>query len=58
MWQIIIVIVVGICTVIYVGYRIYRLITDIRHDDNPCAGCSGCVLKDQINNKKDCPEAK
>jgi len=58
MWQVVVVVIIGIGTAVYIGYRIYRLITAVRQDSNPCAGCSGCVLKDQINNKKDCPETK
>jgi hypothetical protein len=58
MWQIIIVVIIGISTVVYIVYQVYRLIVNIRRDDNPCAGCNNCALKDQINNKKDCPRTE
>jgi hypothetical protein len=52
--QLIIVAIIGIATIVYVGYQVYRLVVMIRRGNNPCAGCSGCAFKDRINNKKDC----
>ncbi|MDR1161132.1 MAG: FeoB-associated Cys-rich membrane protein [Tannerellaceae bacterium] len=53
-WQLVVVVIIGIATTVYVGYQVYRLIVMIRRDNNPCGGCSGCALKDQIDNRKDC----
>ncbi|MDH6306219.1 hypothetical protein M2459_002933 [Parabacteroides sp. PF5-5] len=56
MWQYIAIAIVGTMAVGYTLYSIYRMVKRIRKNNNPCAGCSGCVLKDQIKSPKDCPE--
>ena len=48
MWQEIAIIIIGILTVLYVGWKIYKMLTTPKDPDNPCSGCSGCSLKDQI----------
>ncbi|MDR3142948.1 MAG: FeoB-associated Cys-rich membrane protein [Tannerellaceae bacterium] len=55
MWQIIIVAITGVMTVVYTGYQVYRLTVKIRRGGNPCAGCGSCEFKNRRNNKKDCP---
>lgn len=55
--QEVIVIIIGILTVGYIGWKVYRFLT--RPDTaNPCAGCPGCALKDEMKAKiKDtCPD--
>ena len=49
MWQIYVVIVILTAAV---GYAIFRVIQTFRHRDDPCKGCSGCDLKQQICEKK------
>lgn len=46
MWQEIAVICIGICTIGYVGRKLYRLLT--RPGNDPCAGCNGCALKKEM----------
>ena len=57
MWQEIAIIIIGILTVLYVGWKIYKMLTTPKDQDNPCSGCSGCSLKDQIKTKKECSTA-
>ncbi len=57
MWQEIAIIVIGIGVIVYIGLKIYRFITRPQ-DSNPCAGCPGCALKDEIKDKDDCPDKR
>lgn len=45
MWQEIVIILIGIATVAYMGWQIYRWIAKTRKSNDPCCGCSGCSLK-------------
>lgn len=58
MWQEIAIIIIGIAVAGYVLWKIYKFVTTPRDTNNPCGGCSGCALKDQIKEKKQCPEKK
>ena len=55
MVQEIIVYAIGVAVAVYVILRIVRLIT---RRSNPCAGCSGCDLKEELRKaaarKKEC----
>lgn len=52
------IIIIGILTIGYVGWKIYRFLT--RPDmSNPCAGCRGCSLKEEMKkakHKNTCPD--
>ncbi|MDR1623881.1 MAG: FeoB-associated Cys-rich membrane protein [Tannerellaceae bacterium] len=56
--QLILVAVIGILTVACTGYRVYRLILNIRRGGDSCAGCRNCALKKRKNKRKDCPKVK
>lgn len=63
MWQNIAVIIIGVGTIVFIGRKIYYMLTIPKDPANPCCGCSGCALKDNIEtinkrkkNKKSCPE--
>ncbi|MBO5226371.1 MAG: FeoB-associated Cys-rich membrane protein [Parabacteroides sp.] len=45
MWQEIAIILIGILVILYVGRKLYRLLTRPQQKDNPCCGCTGCSLK-------------
>lgn len=49
MWQEIVIILIGIATVVYIGWKIYRSITKARKSNDPCCGCSGCSLKKNLH---------
>lgn len=57
MWQEIGILIIGILTVAYVGWKLYKTITTPRDSENPCSGCSGCALKNQIKTKSQCSSA-
>ncbi|MDR2809286.1 MAG: FeoB-associated Cys-rich membrane protein [Tannerellaceae bacterium] len=47
-WQEIIVFVIGVITVFYVGYRIFRTVATCRKPSHsPCDGCGGCAAKNK-----------
>lgn len=43
---------VGICVLAAVGYAGWRVYRVLRLRRDPCYGCSGCALKNQVCNKK------
>lgn len=46
MWQEVAVGIIGIITLLYVGWKVYRnFINPIQTNDHPCSKCSGCTLK-------------
>ncbi len=53
-------IIVYIIIAIAIGYAVYSIVKFIRKKDDPCAGCTGCDLQEQIrknrkaNEKLDC----
>lgn len=47
MWQEIVIILIGIATLVYIGWKIYRSIAKTRKSNDPCCGCSGCSLKNK-----------
>lgn len=51
MWQEIAIILIGIAVIGSIGYKIYRLLATPKKD-NPCIGCSGCALKNEMEIKK------
>lgn len=55
MWQNIAIIIIGILVAVYACWKIYQTFTFSKNNRNPCNGCCGCSMKDQIENKKDCP---
>lgn len=48
MLQEIAVILIGIGVIAYVGGKIYTLFTPPRQPGNPCSGCKGCALQDEL----------
>ncbi|MBQ4161886.1 MAG: FeoB-associated Cys-rich membrane protein [Parabacteroides sp.] len=52
MWQEIAIIIVGLLVILYVGFKFYNLFTKSKYPSDPCAGCTGCTLKEQLKNKK------
>lgn len=56
MWQEIAIIIIGIAVVSYVLWKIYKFITISKNTNSPCSSCSGCALKDQIKERKECSE--
>lgn len=48
MVQSIIVFLIMVICILYIGKSIYNSITGRKK--NPCGGCSGCALKDKIDN--------
>lgn len=55
MWQEIAIIIIGIAVAIYIVWKIYKNFTRKRNPDNPCCGCNGCDLKNQIKDRRNCP---
>ncbi len=55
MWQTVIVAIIGVAVLGLVGYRIYEVI--MKPPANPCDGCPGCALKDNLKpgEKITCP---
>lgn len=51
MWQEIAVFIIGIAVLGYIGYKIYRTLSEPKSND-PCSGCSGCTLKKEIKAHK------
>lgn len=51
MWQEIAIILIGIIIVLYLGRKIYRFIVHPSKGENPCAGCCGCSLKQEVKKK-------
>ena len=49
MWQEIVIIIIALFVVCSVGYKLYRYFA---RPDSPCDGCEGCVLKDELKEKK------
>lgn len=45
MWQEIAIILIGIFTIIIVGYKIYQILLYKKNIGNKCINCSGCSLK-------------
>lgn len=58
MWQEIAILLTGICTIAYLGRKVYRMFTTQKSPNSPCGGCSGCTLKNQIQQQKECPDKK
>lgn len=58
MWQEIAILLTGICTIAYLGWKVYRMFTTQKNPNSPCSGCSGCALKNQIQQQKECPDQK
>lgn len=52
MWQEIAIILIGLLTIGYVGWKIYSALTRRFDPADPCAGCSGCALKEEMKKKK------
>jgi hypothetical protein len=46
--------VVTICLLASVGYAGWRIRQLMRKQHNPCCGCDGCSLKNQVCDKKTC----
>lgn len=51
MWQEIAIIGIAIGVVIFLGYKIYRTLIRPK-DTNPCKGCCGCSLKNQVRKNR------
>ncbi|MBP3519467.1 MAG: FeoB-associated Cys-rich membrane protein [Parabacteroides sp.] len=49
MWQEIAVLIIGLIVILYIGWKLYRLLAHPTGTDNPCHGCPGCALKDKAN---------
>jgi hypothetical protein len=41
-------IIVYIIIAIAIGYAVYSIVKFIRKKEDPCAGCSGCDIKNEI----------
>lgn len=52
MWQEIAVIIIGILTIFFIARRIFRIFTSLKAPEDPCRGCSGCALKEELANSK------
>ena len=50
MWQEIAIIIIGITTVLYAGWNIYKRCIDLPKSNVSCIGCKGCLLKNQKHN--------
>lgn len=48
MFQEIAVILIGIGVIVYVGWKIYTFFTTPRLPGNPCSGCKGCALQNEL----------
>lgn len=48
-------IVIGVVLIAALGYAAYRIYDTVRRANDPCYGCSGCALHDQLMKKRaDC----
>lgn len=47
MWQEVVVGIIGIITLLYVGWKIYVSLVYSTKNKNSCCGCKGCTLKNQ-----------
>lgn len=47
MWQEVVVGVIGIITLLYVGWKLYVSLVYSTKNKNSCSGCKGCSLKNQ-----------
>ena len=57
MWQEIAIILIGLLTIGYVGWKIYSALTRPSRPGDSCAGCKGCSLKEEIRkNANDQPK--
>lgn len=52
MWQEIAIIIIGIATVLYIGFKLYKTFTRPPKASNPCCGCDGCAIKKDANRRK------
>ncbi|MDF9829863.1 FeoB-associated Cys-rich membrane protein [Parabacteroides sp. PF5-6] len=51
------ILIIGVLTIGYVGWKVYRFLT--RPDTaDPCAGCAGCALKEELKAKNNCISPK
>ncbi|RHJ84382.1 FeoB-associated Cys-rich membrane protein [Parabacteroides sp. AM08-6] len=49
MWQEIAIIIIGVITIGYIGWKIYSFLTQSSNTDMPCChGCSKCALKNEM----------
>ena len=49
MWQEIVIIIIAVLVVVSIGYRLYCYFSK---STSPCDDCSGCVLKEELNEKQ------
>ncbi|RHJ95231.1 FeoB-associated Cys-rich membrane protein [Bacteroides sp. AM07-16] len=52
MWQEIAIIIIGIAIIVYVSLKCYKSFTTKRNPNNPCCGCNGCSLKEEVKKKE------
>jgi hypothetical protein len=45
-------VIIGVIIALSVAYAVYRLHQATRADNDPCAGCKGCALRDQMRQKQ------
>lgn len=45
MWQEIAILIIGIITLLYIGWKVYRSFMQVKKSNDPCCGCSGCSMK-------------
>ena len=50
-------IVIAIILLLCVGYAAYRIYRAVKRANDPCYGCEGCALRDQMK-KKTCDKRK
>lgn len=60
MWQEVAIVLIGIITALYLGLKIYHFIVHSSKANNPCAGCCGCSLNENVKKKNSacCKEIK
>ncbi|MEG1543359.1 MAG: FeoB-associated Cys-rich membrane protein [Tannerellaceae bacterium] len=51
MWQEIAVFGILLAALAFIGLKIYRSLTTPKDPDNPCIGCTGCKLREEMMNK-------
>ena len=49
--------IIALILLLCVGYAAYRIHQAIKHANDPCRGCDGCALRNQLKNKS-CPKRK
>lgn len=54
MWQEIAITLIGIGVIVWIGRKLYTLLTQKPTPNAPCSGCSGCALSKEINSKQPC----